>query len=98
MEVGRIRVEVGRAGVEIGQEKRVILLGHGRVEVGRTKVEVRRARVEVGQEKWVTLLSHGRYKKALRGGVKACNNLARRSAFLYLEFLARCHPYILLHF
>ena len=59
------------------------------------------------------------YKKALRGGVRACNNLPQpnpyilvfggcgrllhaltppRSAFLYLQFLARCHPYILLHF
>ena len=60
-----------------------------------------------------------RYKKALQGGVRACNNLPQpnpyilvfggcgrllhaltppRSAFLYLQFLARCHPYILLHF
>ena len=60
-----------------------------------------------------------KYKKALRGGVRACNNRPQpnpyilvfgdcrrllhaltppRSAFLYLQFLARCHPYILLHF
>ena len=59
------------------------------------------------------------YKKALRGGVRACNNLPQpnpyilvfggcgrllhaltppRSAFLYLQVLAQCHPYILLHF
>ena len=60
-----------------------------------------------------------RYKKALQGGVRACNNLTQpnpyvfnfggcrrllqaltppHSAFLYLQFLAWFHPYILLHF
>ena len=58
-------------------------------------------------------------KKALRGGLRACNNLPQpppyilvfggcgrllhalkppRSAFLFQQFLTRCHLYILLHF
>ena len=45
-------------------------------------------------------LPQSRKPRCRDGVVEDCCMLSNlpRSAFLYLQFLARCHPYILLHF